>query len=122
MMKQEQIHSHIIVAMFCGWEPKKPTKDDPNGYLALLEDNEIHRVSNNNILEEIPYATDWNYLMTAYDKFRDAAEEGGTDDKDALMDIRDTLIDAILNFNINLAFKELVRGIETINQLKTEET
>ena len=44
MMKQELIHSHIIVAMFCGWEPKKPTKDDPNGYLALLEDNEIHRV------------------------------------------------------------------------------
>jgi hypothetical protein len=114
--------------MFCGWEPKKPTKDDPNGYLALLEDNEIHRVSDN-ILEELPYATDWNYLMTAYDKYRTEAEHldsvhamGEDDDIIPLMKIRDTLIEAILDFNINLAFKELVRGIETINQLKTEET
>jgi len=128
LRKAELIHSHILVAMFCGWEPQKPTKtlifgeSYPNGYLKLMEGDDLHLVSNDKILEELPYATDWNYLMTAYDKFRDAAEEGGTDDKDALMDIRDTLIEAILDFNIDLAFKELVRGIETINQLKTEET
>jgi hypothetical protein len=38
------------------------------------------------------------------------------------MKIRDSVIDAILDYNIDLAFKELVRGIETINQLYLEET
>ena len=122
MLKQELIHSHTLVAMFCGWELQKPNKMAPNGFITLDDEGTVTNVSLDAILDELPYATDWNYLMIAYDKFRDAAEEGGTDDKDALMDIRDTLIEAILDFNIDLAFKELVRGIETINQLKTEET
>jgi hypothetical protein len=74
-------------------------------------------------LEELPYATDWNYLMAAYNEFRDQAENRiDQEDKHQIMKIRDSVIDAILDYNIDLAFKELVRGIETINQLYLEET
>lgn len=124
MLKMELIHSHILVAVFCGWEVQKPNKTFPNGYLILKEEGE-HPVfvSNNEILEELPYGTDWNYLLPVYDIFRDAAEnkEEDTTEADLLMKIRDILMDAILEVNIDLAFKELVRGIETLNNINLEE-
>jgi hypothetical protein len=125
MLKQELIHSHILVAIFCGWEPQKPNKGAPNGYLRLIEDGDFQDVSNDTILEELPYATDWNYLMAAYDEYRNQAEEDRGDDQvpdSSLMDIRDSLIEAILGVNIDLAFKELVRGVNVLNQLKLQES
>lgn len=124
MLKQEMIHSHIMVAIFCGWEPRKANKNFPNGYLHLKEEAEEDEflVSNDTILEELPYATDWNYLMAAYDVFRTESEEEKYDKgAEDLMNIRDHIIDAILEYDIALAFKELVRGIDLTNQLKLQE-
>lgn len=125
MMKQELIHSHILVAMLCGWEPQKPNKTYPNGHMRMRADegdavDEI--VSNDAILDELPYGTDWNYLMAAYNEFRDIAEgQEDPENEEDLMKIRDSIIEAILDYNIDLAFKELVRGVDKVNQLKTQD-
>lgn len=125
MMKQELIHSHIIVAMFCGWEPQKPNKEFPNGYVKLDEGlGEMNSlVSNDNILEELPYQTDWNYLMAAWKKFDDSVETIlDKDNSDTeVRSIRNNMIDSILNVNLEIAFKELVRGVDYINQLTLQE-
>lgn len=125
MLKQELIHSHILVAMLCGWEPQKPNKEFPNGYLLMRgeeADEQDTKVSNDTIIEELPYGTDWNYLMAAYNVFRDIAEDQvDPESEEDLMKIRDSIMDAILDYNIDLAFKELVRGVDKHNQLKTQE-
>lgn len=122
MLKQELIHSHILVAIFCGWEPQKPNKEFPNGYLLMRAeegDEQDTKVSNDDVLEELPYQTDWNYLMVAYDRFRTQAEDLDLNtDKESILD---NLIQAILNYNSDLAFKELLRGVNEINQLKLQE-
>jgi len=128
MNKQELIHSHILVAIFCGWETEKPTNTPifgvsyPNGYLKIITDDGVDLVSNDDILEELPYATDWNYLMAAWDVFRTQWIE----DKDPEIDMEvDKIIqnieEAINKVDLPLAFKELVRGIEALNKLKLEE-
>lgn len=124
MLKQELIHSHILVAMFCGWEPQKPNKEFPNGYLKLEDETDpVEIVSNDAVLEELPYQTDWNYLMAAYNIFRDIAEDQeDAEDEEDLMKIRDSIIEAILDYNVDLAFKELVRGVEALNKLKLQDS
>lgn len=126
MLKQELIHSHILVAIFCGWEPQKPNKEFPNGYLLMRAnegDEQDTKVSNDDILEELPYEKDWNYLMAAYDVFRTQAEEIDEDDVfKPVMNIRDSLIDSILDYNIEGAFKKLIEGVNQINQLKLQES
>jgi len=124
MNKQELIHSHILVAIFCGWETEKPTNTPifgvsyPNGYLKIITDDGVDLVSNDDILEELPYATDWNYLMAAWDIYK---EDEVRDDNIVKMEsITKNIRTAILSYNIDLAFKELVRGIEELNKLKLE--
>ena len=125
MQKQELIHSHILVAIFCGWEAARPNKTYPNGYLRLHSgdgDEMPETVSNENILEELPYGSDWNYLMVAYNEFRDIIkDQNDPENEEDLTQVKDSLAQAILDFNIDLAFKELVRGITMYNQIKIQE-
>lgn len=115
MLKQELIHSHILVAILCGWEPQKPNKEFPNGSMFLSTGDtpeDQNEVSNDNILEELPYSTDWNYFLAAWDTL---SEEDGEKE---FIDILNNIEDAILDVNIELAFKELLRGINYLNQRK----
>lgn len=128
MLKQELIHSHIIVAIFCGWEPQKPNKEFPNGSLFLSTGDtpeDQNEVSNDDILGELPYATDWNYLMAAWEVFTQSNDTiSGADKKDIdlMEEIAHNVETAILEVNIDLAFKELVRGVNALNQLKLQES
>ncbi len=118
MLKQELIHSHIMMAIFCGWEPQKPNKEFPNGYLKLDEET----VSNDAILEELPYQTDWNYLHAAWGLFIDANKELSHEEREPIKELMINVEEAILDNDQDLAFKELIRGINYINQLKLQET
>ena len=124
MHKQELIHSHILVAMLCGWEPRKPSKLHPDGYMELEVEGQTlpEIVANDDILEQLPYSTDWNYFMAAWDTFEENQVVIGEDCTEELDTIRNNIVQAILCCDLELAFKEMVRGVNTINQLKLQET
>ena len=125
MTEEENEHNHMITAVFCGWEARKPIKEYLNGYLEL-EEEEVgcHVVSNDDILEELPYGTDWNYLLPAYNVYREKVKEEVDYDEVTIRKLMITLDDlttAILYVDIDKAFKKLVTGIELYNTIKIAE-
>jgi len=129
MKKQELIHSHIIMAIFCGWESRKPNKEFPNGYLYLKEESDEEEeeffVSFDTILEELPYAEDWNYLMAVWGKFRDECLNNEDEDSRKttafFTEIEESIISVCFyNGDKDLLFRELIRGIEKFNEITNQ--
>ena len=125
MKKQELIHSHILVAIFCGWEACRPNKDFPNGYLKLEDDDdETYKVSNDSILEEIPYQTDREYLTTAVKRFKEEITNEEISNEQPLPELQKISVEinaALGAGDYDRAFHELVKGVEKYNQFKLQE-
>ena|SRR3972149_1674437 len=117
----QNIEDHKIVAIFCGWEPRKPNKEFPDGYLYLENDGIKETVSPDVITEELPYATDWNYLMEVWKILAGQELEGEEEEIEKVNEVLKTIESAILNVFIQLAFKEMIRAIRMIEELKLSE-
>lgn len=126
MLNEDFIQGHIDMAVFCGWEPQKKNEEFPNGYLLMSLDNEIETVSVDKILEELPYGSDWNYLMVAWKNLKSVTKEDtdlySTEESNQMDEIWNRVSQYLEDVDIELAFIEVVSGIRFYNALKTKET
>lgn len=115
MRKQERIYSHIIIAVFCGWRVMPANTLYPYGYIQLDPDEGDEQpeiVSKDTIITDLPYETDWNYFMKAWDKFSETVKDGDME----VAILASGVITCIVGADLSGAFRALVKGINYINK------